>query len=155
MKQSKQAIIFMGLQGSGKTWFYNHRLADTYTHINLDTLHTRNKERMELERCIAEGENIVIDNTNPTKLDRQRYIPMLKQAGNEITGYFFESRIKDCILRNERRTGKARVPNAAIAATSNKLEFPSLEEGFDELYFIARRGKTMMEKQEWRMPYEF
>lgn len=147
---TKQAIIFIGLQGSGKTWYYNQFLSCEYTHINLDTLHTRNKERITLEECMKEGRNIVIDNTNPTKADRQRYIPLLRQAGYRITGYFFESRVKDCIRRNEQRTGKARIPNAAIAATSNKLELPDLKEGFDELYFIARNSETVMEKKEWR-----
>lgn len=154
MEERKHAIIFMGLQGSGKTWYYAKYLSADYAHINLDTLHTRNKERIALEHCISEGKNIVIDNTNPTQQDRQRYIPVLRRAGYQITGYFFESRIKDCIRRNEQRSGKARVPNAAIAATSNKLEFPSLEEGFDELYFIARRDENVMEKEEWRLPYE-
>lgn len=150
MDSQKEAIIFIGIQGSGKSWYYKHHLAEAYAHINLDTLHTRNKERIALEEYIAEGRNIVIDNTNPTKFDRQRYIPMLRAAGYRTIGYFFGSRIEDCIRRNERRRGKARVPNAAIAATSNKLELPSLEEGFDALYFIARQNETVMVKEEWR-----
>ena len=154
MDGNKEAILFIGIQGSGKTWYYRNHLLEDYVHINLDTLHTRNKERIALEECISAGKNIVIDNTNPTKLDRQRYIPMLRQAGYRIIGYFFESRVKDCIRRNEQRTGTARVPNAAIAATSNKLELPSLEEGFEELYFISRRGESVMQKEEWRSEYE-
>ena len=80
---------------------------------------------------------------------------MLREAGYHITGYFFESRVKDCIRRNEKRTGKARVPNIAIAATSNKLELPSLAEGFDALYFIARKNEKTMIKEEWRGIHEF
>ena len=150
MEGQKEAIIFIGIQGSGKSWYYNHFLAHEYVHINLDTLHTRNKERLLLTECITEGKNIAIDNTNPTKADRQRYIPMLREAGYRIIGYFFESRVKDCIRRNEKRTGKACVPNMVIAATSNKLEMPSLAEGFDALYFIARQNETKMIKKEWR-----
>ena len=150
MESQKEAIIFIGIQGSGKSWYYNHFLSKEYVHINLDTLHTRNKERLLLAQCIADGKNIAIDNTNPTKADRQRYIPMLREAGYRITGYFFESRVKDCIRRNEKRTGKAQVPNMVIAATSNKLELPSLAEGFDDLYFIARKNETRMVKEEWR-----
>lgn len=146
----KTAIIFIGIQGSGKSWYYHRFLSEGFEHINLDTLHTRNKERLAIENAISLGRNIVIDNTNPTKEDRQRYIPMLRAAGYRIKGYFFESRVQDSIRRNAQRTGKARVPNAAIAATSNKLELPSKDEGFDELYFIAREGEYIMKRTEWR-----
>lgn len=146
----KTAIIFIGIQGSGKSWYYHRFLSEEFEHINLDPLHTRNKERLAIENAISLGRNIVIDHTNPTKEDRQRYIPMLRAAGYRIKGYFFESRVQDCVRRNAQRTGKERVPNAAIAATSNKLELPRKDEGFDELYFIAREGEYIMKREEWR-----
>lgn len=148
--KTKTAVIFMGLQASGKSYYYNLHFKGKYEHINLDTLHTRNKESLMLKECIKRGADIVIDNTNPTKADRARYIPLLKEAGYRIIGYFFESKIKDCIRRNEERIGKACVPNTAIAATSNKLEMPSYNEGFEELYFIERSGETVMIKRDWR-----
>jgi len=148
--KTKTAVIFMGLQGSGKSYYYNLHFKGKYEHINLDTLHTRNKESLMLKECTDRGACIVIDNTNPTRADRARYIPLLKDTGYRVIGYFFESKIKDCIRRNEERSGKARVPNIAIAATSNKLEMPSYSEGFDELYFIERSGETVMTKKDWR-----
>ena len=60
-----------------------------------------------------------------------------------------ESKIKDCMQRNAQREGAARVPEKAIAATSNKLEIPSYDEGFDELYFVKNDGTTMT-IEEWR-----
>ena len=45
-RTEKKAIIFIGLQASGKSTFYRQRLAKDYVHINLDTLHTRNKEKI-------------------------------------------------------------------------------------------------------------
>ena len=53
------------------------------------------------------------------------------------------------MVRNALRVGKARVPDVAIAATSNKLEIPSFEEGFDELYFVKNNGIDMT-IEEWR-----
>ena len=144
------AIIFIGLQGSGKTWYFNQHFSSEYEHINLDTLRTRKREQQIIEECIARGMNLVIDNTNPTKEDRQRYISQLKSAGYRVIGYFFESRVKDCIRRNAQRIGAARVPDVAIAATSNKLELPSKSEGFDELYFVKRESEFCMKKVEWR-----
>lgn len=60
-----------------------------------------------------------------------------------------QSRLQECIDRNNARTGKERIPSVAIACTSNKLEIPSYAEGFDELYFveITDKGFTV---SEWR-----
>ena len=49
--KEKQAVVFIGIQASGKTTFYNRMLSDgTYTHISLDELHTRNKENILLTK---------------------------------------------------------------------------------------------------------
>ena len=79
---------------------------------------------------------MVIDNTNPTAEERRKYILRAKEKGYKVVGYFMQSRLQECVARNEQREGKEKVPSKAIAATSNKLEIPSYEEGFDELYFV-------------------
>ena len=145
----KKMIIMMGLQGSGKSTFYLKFLSEDYIRVNLDTLKTRHRERLLIDECIGEGKNFVNDNTNPTRADRARYISLAKEQGYHVIGYFMESKIKDCIARNSLREGKARVPNTAIAATSNKLEIPSYEEEFDELYFVKNDGVSMT-IEEWR-----
>lgn len=127
--------IMMGIQASGKSSFVATYLQE-YTRINLDTLHTRNKEKLALDEAIRNAENIVIDNTNPTIEERTKYIKAVSGHGYKIEGYFMQSRLQDCIERNKRRTEKEKVPSKAIAATSNKLEMPDYEEGFDSLYFV-------------------
>ena len=62
---------------------------------------------------------------------------------SNVVGYFMQSRLQECIKRNDQREGKERIPAKAIAMTSNILEMPSLTEGFDELYFVKNDGKTM------------
>ena len=146
---SKTIVILMGLQGSGKSTFYSRHLANEFVRINLDTLKTRHQEKLLIEECMQKESNFAVDNTNPTRLDRERYIKPAKEAGYRVIGYFFESKIKDCMQRNALREGKARVPEKAIAATSNKLEIPSFGEGFDELYFVKNNGEAMT-IEEWR-----
>lgn len=145
----KTVVILMGLQGSGKSRFYELHLADDFVRINLDTLKTRYQERLLIEECITSQTSYAVDNTNPTRSDRERYIIPAKNAGYRVVGYFMESKIKDCMQRNALREGSARVPEKAIAATSNKLEIPSYDEGFDELYFVKNDGTTMT-IEEWR-----
>ena len=135
-KKEKQAILFIGIQASGKTTFYNQMLSDgTYAHISLDVLHTRNKENRQLDLCLESGKSFVIDNTNPETADRARYIGKAKEYGFQVIGLFFQSKLRDCLGRNEERGGK--VPPIGIAGTYNKLQMPSRAEGFDELYFVS------------------
>ncbi|MEH2931376.1 ATP-binding protein [Candidatus Ventrimonas sp. KK005] len=148
-KKRPLAVIFIGIQASGKSSFYREYMEGTFVHINLDTLHTRNKENLLLEECLAKGESFVVDNTNPTRKERERYIQLARTHGYEIAGYFFQSIVADCIARNQQRTGKARVPDRAVAGTSNRLQLPSVEEGFDRLFFV-KMAEGKFEVQPWK-----
>ena len=147
----KTMVILMGIQGSGKSTFYRTYLAQDFVRVNLDTLKTRHQEKLLVDKCLAEGKSFAVDNTNPTKEDRQRYILPAKQAGFQIIGYFMESKLQVCMERNDRRKGKEKIPAMAIAATSNKLEMPSYDEGFYELYFVKNDGQTMTIER-WKEP---
>lgn len=129
-------VILMGLQGSGKSTFFAREFADKgFEHISLDILKTRRKEAEVLQDCIDNNKDCVIDNTNPTKADRSRYIVPGKHCDFRVVGYFLQSKLGDCLERNERRERK--VPKKGILATFNKIETPSLQEGFDELNFVC------------------
>lgn len=148
INDTKQMIIFIGIQACGKTTFFRSVLAcHGLAHINLDTLHRRHKEAITIRTCLDSMRSFVVDNTNPQISDRQRYIPLAKSHGYEIIGIFFQSRIKDCIERNEQR-GR-RIPLRAILGTSNKLQMPSYNEGFDQLFF-ARITDDGFEITEWK-----
>ena len=126
----------MGIQASGKSTFFESVLAKHgYAHINLDTLHTRHREQTAILDCYLKAASFVVDNTNPEKTDRLRYIPEAKKQGYEVIGIFFQSIVKDCILRNEGR--ERQVPRHAIPCTQNKLQLPEYAEGFDRLYFVS------------------
>lgn len=135
----KIAVIFIGIQASGKTTFYNRYFSD-YVHINLDTLKRRSRENTLLNKCIENGQSFVVDNTNPTREVREKYFDALKDEGYEIHGYFFCSSIEDCLLRNSKRQGRACIPEVGVRATYAKLEAPGFDEGFDKLYNVYISG---------------
>lgn len=141
-----EAIIFTGLQGSGKSSFYKERFFATHVRISLDLLRTRNREARLLEFCLETQQKFVIDNTNPTRADRARYIPMTRAAGFRIIGYYFRSKVEECLPRNEDRPGA--VPEVAILSTAKKLEIPAMDEGFDELWYV-RIGDSRFVVKEW------
>ncbi len=138
----------IGIQASGKSTFCQRYLGDV-CRVNLDTLKTRNNEKRLIEQCHADDSDYVVDNTNPTREDRKRYITAAKSAGYRVIGYYMQSQLQECIRRNDVREGKAQIPRTAIAMTSNRLELPSLAEGFDELYYVSNDG-TEMKNTEWR-----
>lgn len=135
VKQDCQAIVFIGIQASGKSTFFRENLSQYgFVHINLDTLHSRHKESLLLDDCLERKISFVVDNTNPEFADRQRYIIKAKEYGYEVIGIFFQSIVKDSIYRNENRENA--VPHHVISSTQNRLNLPSFEEEFDKLYFV-------------------
>jgi predicted kinase len=131
-----EAVIFTGIQASGKSTFYRERFYDTHVRINLDMLRTRNREVILVQACLRAKQRFVVDNTNPTRMDRARYIAPAKEAGFRVIGYYFEVDLPGSIARNAGREGKARIPVFAMHGTRRKLEPPDPEEGFDEIHVV-------------------
>ena len=131
-----EAIIYIGIQATGKSTFYNERFFNSHLRISIDLLNTRNKEQKFLDTCFSIQQPFVIDNTNPTRIEREKYIKQAKENKYKVIGYYFQSKIEDSIHRNNKRTGKAKIHEIGIKGTFNKLELPSKNEGFDELYYV-------------------
>lgn len=131
-----QAIIFCGIQGSGKSTFYKERFFHTHLRISLDLLRTRHREQLFLEACLSTQLRFVVDNTNPTKAERQKYIEMARANRYEVIGYFFETGVQEAVTRNNTRTGRFKVPEKGIYGTLKRLQVPTMEEGFDRLYRV-------------------
>jgi hypothetical protein len=92
----------------------------------------------------------VVDNTNPTVEDRQRYIVPAKLAYFEVIGYYFESKISASLQRNQDRSGGERIPEAGIRRAYYKLQIPSLGEGFDRLYYVKMDPQASFVVEEWQ-----
>jgi len=143
------AVIFMGLQASGKSSFYRERFFRTHVRINLDMLKTRHREKRLLEVCIETSTAFVLDNTHPAVADRAEPIAKAKAAGFRVIGYFFESKIEDCKARNAGRHPDEQVPVLGILGARSRLELPKRAEGFDELWFVRMADGGFI-VEEWR-----
>jgi predicted kinase len=141
-----EGIIFIGIQGSGKTTFYQRYFSKTHIRISLDMLKTRHRESILVAACIEAKQPFVIDNTNPTRQERQKYIEKLKKNKFKVKGYCFQSDISECLKRNIQRTGKEKIPEVGVKGTYKKLELPSYDEGFEELYSVTLKGKNFIVK---------
>ena len=144
-----EAVIFIGAQAAGKSTFYRDRFFRTHVRINLDMLRTRNREKRLFETCLETQQAFVIDNTNPTEADRARYIGPARDAGFRVTGYYFQSRLKDLLRRNEMRSDNERIPEKGLRGTYAKLVMPRRSEGFDDLYFVRLREPAGFLIENW------
>ena len=129
-----EAVIFCGVQGSGKTTLYRERFLDTHVRVSMDLLRTRAREAAFLELCLETNQRFVVDNTNPTPADRRRYAEPARAAGFRVIGYLVEVDRSLALARNAERTGRARVPVAGVVGTDRRLVRPTPDEGFDELW---------------------
>ena len=141
-----ELVVFVGLQASGKSTFFRGRFAATHEHVSKDLFrNNKNRNRRQgdlVEAALRSGRPVVVDNTNPTVEDRRPLVELGRRFEARIVGYHFESGVRECLARNARREGKARVPDVAIFATAKRLVPPSREEGFDELYRVRPDGQV-------------
>jgi predicted kinase len=149
-----EAVIFVGIQATGKTSFYREHFFDTHLRINLDMLKTRHREQLILKACIEAKQPFVVDNTNPSIEERARYIEPARSGGFRVVGYYFHSQVKEALARNRRREGKARIPDKGILGTYKRLHAPSFEEGFELLNYVRIDESNRFVVEEWSDRYE-
>jgi predicted kinase len=128
----------VGLQGAGKSTFFKQTFFNTHIRINMDMLKTRHREDLLLAACLEMKQPFVIDKTNPTTQNRERYIQAAREHRFQVAAYYFVPDLKLSLARNAARSGKERVPDTGLYATFKKLQPPTLEEGFDLLYTVRQ-----------------
>lgn len=144
-----EAVVFCGIQATGKSTFFKEYFFTTHVRISLDLLNTRSREDKFLSACTTTFQKFVVDNTNLTRNDREKYIKLAKEHKYKIIGYYFSSSLTEALTRNNQRFGKAHIPEVGIKGAYNRLELPQKEEGFDELYFVYI-GNDRFEIKEWK-----
>ena len=149
-----QVIFLIGLQASGKSSFYRSRFLDSHVLVSKDLWpNARNRDARqirEVEKALGEGRKVVVDNTNATVGDRAPVLALATRYGAEVVGYYFESRVEDCLKRNAVREGKNRVPDVALYSTIKRMERPRLEEGFASLHYVALRPEEGFRVSAWK-----
>jgi predicted kinase len=133
-------IILIGLQASGKSTFAKARFPEV-VYVSKDAMGRakRKWERQErlVRAALAAGQDVLVDNTNPTPAVRAPLIALGRDYGAEVIGYYLATSVQDALARNRTREGKARVPDVALYSTRAQLTLPSYAEGFDRLYRVT------------------
>ncbi len=131
-----EAVVFCGIQASGKSTFYRERFFATHVRVSLDLLRTRHREAAFLRTCLETRQRFVVDNTNPTVAERARYVQPALEAGFTVVAFLFEVPASEALARNARREGRERIVAKGVLGTRKRLEPPRAAEGFSALHRV-------------------
>lgn len=131
-----EAVLLIGIQAAGKTTFFRERFFETHVRISRDLLKTKRREEILLDACLRARQPFVIDNTNVTAAERERFIAPSLAAGFTVTGFFFDPDPRGSFARNAGRPDRTRIPPAGLFGTLKRLERPALDEGFSALWLV-------------------
>jgi predicted kinase len=144
-----EAVIFIGVQGCGKTTFYKERFFETHVRVSRDMVKTKARERILLGACLAAKQPFVLDNTNPLASQRAEIIEPARAAGFRVVACYFRCGLKEALWRNRRRPEGRAVPVPGVIATFKKLQPPSWAEGFDEIRVVSSNEANEFAVEEW------
>lgn len=92
----------VGAPGTGKTHVAVNYLKD-YHHINRDRLGSWQKCVGEMEKILAQGKSVVIDNTNPDPPSRLRFLTVAKSKNIPVRCFVMKTPIEHAKHNNRVR----------------------------------------------------
>ena len=134
---NQEIILFVGYPASGKTTFYENYLKSfNYVHINQDELKTLSKCLTLTKKYIKEKKSICIDNTNPSKETRQKYIQLCKENKLSIRCIYFDVDLNTAKFLNAYRANISdkNIPEISYNVYKKNFTEPTLKEGFNEIF---------------------
>lgn len=141
---TQEIVVFVGYPGSGKTTFFREHLEPKgYCHVNRDTLGSSQKCVAKCTEFVTSEKLVVVDNTNPDRESRRRYIDVAKKFGVPVRCFQFltslehakhNNRFRELTMQGKDKQGK--VNDIAFNVYKSKLLEPSLDEGFAEIVKI-------------------
>ena len=154
----KKAILLIGPPGSGKTTWASTLLAQGWAHISTDRYienvaqekgatygevfqrEIKNAERdmkARLAEVLAQGDDLVWDQTNMTRKSRMKKVSQLTSAGYTVKAHVFMIDPVELGARQLKRaieTGKV-IPQRIVDQMLEYYEEPIFDEGYVEITF--------------------
>ena len=155
-----RVIVMIGIPGSGKTTLADKEFAD-YTRISLDIIkglssktkyeirqrytiqdaellpykpsNNRKVEFVLMREALEAGQNVLVDDTNVTRMIRMQHVRLAEKYGAGIRAIFFMN-IQRAYMQNEGR--KNPVPKSALGDFHRDLEIPHEDEGFESIRIV-------------------
>uniref|UniRef100_A0A8C5DMQ6 PNK FHA domain-containing protein n=1 Tax=Gouania willdenowi TaxID=441366 RepID=A0A8C5DMQ6_GOUWI len=135
-----EVIVAVGFPASGKsTFFHDHVIPKGYVYVNRDSLGSWQKCVAACERALKEGRSVAVDNTNPDKESRKRYVDVAKAAAVSCRCFHFTATLEQAKHNNRFRemtpsdSKHAKVNDMVFHSYKKHFETPDLSEGFSEI----------------------
>lgn len=134
--QSKEMILLVGYQGSGKSYLSNIlKTKYDYVIVNNDTLKLKSVINKVIYEAINNDKSIVIDNTNPSKEVRKYYIHIAQKNNYKVRCIKLKTSYMLSKHNNAYRMikGGRLVPDVGYNMFKKNYSEPKKEEGIDEI----------------------
>lgn len=136
-----EVVVMIGLQGCGKSTWVKEHLAGTHVVVSKDlwpnARHKDVRQRRAIADALADGLDVVVDDSNPSALERAPIIDIAREHRARVRAVHVDSPVAECVVRNAARSGRSAVAVAGMLSTRRRLVPPSLDEGFDEIQRVA------------------
>lgn len=134
-------VLMHGFPASGKTSFVKrHLIPRGFIWVNQDTFHTYARCARVTRDALARGKSVVIDNTNPNRNARKKYIDLAKMHDPNLKIVCIVMKTaRDVaqhlnIIRERETMGETpHVPAVAFHAYQKGLQLPELNESIDRI----------------------
>lgn len=141
-------IMLVGIPASGKSSYARQNYKDykiyssdelrekLFNDVN-DQVHNNELFRYihkNIIKDLRDGNNVVYDATNIYSKNRRKFLSKLSDIDCSKICVVFNVDVDKCKLRNSTRERK--VPEEVIDKMYNKIETPSIDEGFDKIYYV-------------------
>lgn len=85
------------------------------------------------------GYDVIADATHITEVSRYKLLNAITAHPDEIIAIVVNCPLNICLERNEKRTGRAKVPENVIKDMYNRKTKPRIDEGFNSIITIERK----------------
>lgn len=139
-------IVMVGIPGSGKSYkakelseLYNAKVfsSDEYRKILLGDSSNQSNNKLvferlydDIEKCLTDGCNAILDSTNTTYKSRKTVIDRFKDISN-IEAFVMTTKIEECIFRDANR--ERTVGEDVVRKFISYYQFPQMFEGFSSI----------------------
>ncbi|KAI9093434.1 polynucleotide kinase 3 phosphatase-domain-containing protein [Phlyctochytrium arcticum] len=143
-----EIVLLVGSPASGKSTFARrHFVNETnrpkYTWINQDTLKSRERCLKETEKSLKARISLVVDNTNPERGTRKKYLELAARVGEElgieipVRCFWLQSSYEICMHNNVYREAITRI--RALGKWEDEKGMPIKKDVIPRLPFLAFR----------------
>lgn len=130
-------IVFCGAPGSGKTT-ESIKIAEQYNAIRYSLDEMKKYYLKDLipytRESLLQGKNVVLDSLYTRTFMRLDLLNAIKDIQCKKILIVMNTPLEECLERNSKR--EKSLPYLSVVGTFKTIQYPSLEEGWDEIIYI-------------------